>query len=488
MAAGGVSRGGGADPRHPADGGPRPRAARAPGARRPAGRVGGARRARRRSPRSRCSACAWAPDKARAWLMRCAEAREAWFGPGRVAGADATRGCGSCSGSPPMPGRRALAALCARRRVRLRRAAALPRRSTARGAAATGREVRRGDRAAGWRGDRAARVAACDELFDGAVHPEGRAAARSTIARKARPGLRRRIAERVRACLDAVREHAGAARAGRAARRPRSTVGRRFALAWDEAKQREGLVDFDDLIRRAAALLDRAELGRLDPLQARPAVRPHPGRRGAGHQRGAMVDHRRADRATSSPGSASATASCARSSWSATTSRRSSASRAPARRTSAPREGRSSPRRWPTRRAMPPSCASRSSARELRRPRPRPLVPHRAAGARFRRRAIAAIGPENFGLDATHPSRTSATSGPGLVTLWNPVDARPDDEEDGEGPETWLSEPERRMADRIAAQVKALVGQLPAGQGRARASPGRATSWCWCASGASWPG
>jgi ATP-dependent helicase/nuclease subunit A len=38
---------------------------------------------------------------------------------------------------------------------------------------------------------------------------------------------------------------------------PALSVGRRFALAWDAAKLREGLVDFDDLIRRAAALLGR---------------------------------------------------------------------------------------------------------------------------------------------------------------------------------------------------------------------------------------
>lgn len=36
---------------------------------------------------------------------------------------------------------------------------------------------------------------------------------------------------------------------------PQLELGRRFALMWDEAKTREGLVDFDDLIRRAANLL-----------------------------------------------------------------------------------------------------------------------------------------------------------------------------------------------------------------------------------------
>ena len=41
---------------------------------------------------------------------------------------------------------------------------------------------------------------------------------------------------------------------------PALTLGRKFALAWDEAKKREGLIDFDDQIRQAAALLKRSEM------------------------------------------------------------------------------------------------------------------------------------------------------------------------------------------------------------------------------------
>ena len=41
---------------------------------------------------------------------------------------------------------------------------------------------------------------------------------------------------------------------------PQLEVGRRFALLWDEAKKNEGLVDFDDLIRRAAVLLSDASM------------------------------------------------------------------------------------------------------------------------------------------------------------------------------------------------------------------------------------
>ncbi len=41
---------------------------------------------------------------------------------------------------------------------------------------------------------------------------------------------------------------------------PALELGRRFALAWDEAKAREGLIDFDDQIRQAAQLLQQSDL------------------------------------------------------------------------------------------------------------------------------------------------------------------------------------------------------------------------------------
>src|SRR5262249_45936307 len=87
-------------------------------------------------------------------------------------------------------------------------------------------------------------------------------------------------------------------------------------------------------------------------------------------------------------------------------------------------------------------------------------------------RAIEAVGPESFGLDHV-PEPHVGDARPGLVTRWKPVASRPDGEDDGEGPEAWLSEPERRMADKIAEQVKALVGHFPLAKGEARlAGPG----------------
>jgi ATP-dependent helicase/nuclease subunit A len=42
---------------------------------------------------------------------------------------------------------------------------------------------------------------------------------------------------------------------------PALEVGRKFSLAWDDAKARAGFIDFDDQIRAAAALLTRSDLG-----------------------------------------------------------------------------------------------------------------------------------------------------------------------------------------------------------------------------------
>ena len=42
---------------------------------------------------------------------------------------------------------------------------------------------------------------------------------------------------------------------------PALEVGRKFAFAWEDAKARAGLIDFDDQIRQAATLLTRSELG-----------------------------------------------------------------------------------------------------------------------------------------------------------------------------------------------------------------------------------
>lgn len=67
-------------------------------------------------------------------------------------------------------------------------------------------------------------------------------------------------AARVVACLSAIQERK-AQIAFVDLLEPALKLGRAFALAWDQAKAREGFVDFDDLIRSTATLLSDQEIG-----------------------------------------------------------------------------------------------------------------------------------------------------------------------------------------------------------------------------------
>jgi len=79
-------------------------------------------------------------------------------------------------------------------------------------------------------------------------------------------------------------------------------------------------------------------------------------------------------------------------------------------------------------------------------------------------RAIQAIGPDRFGLPEAPELHEGDKDRPGMVTLWQPVGGAADEEEDGgeaapageadEGAESWLSRPDRVMADQIAQQVQ----------------------------------
>src|SRR5690606_24580402 len=107
-------------------------------------------------------------------------------------------------------------------------------------------------------GDASARMEGCDELAAALFTQKGEVRSLKSLEKLDAnyPGM----ADRVRACLDAVRQQR-ALLALVELLTPALTVGRRFALACEEAKRREGLVDFDDLIRRAAGLLAEPGLG-----------------------------------------------------------------------------------------------------------------------------------------------------------------------------------------------------------------------------------
>ena len=87
----------------------------------------------------------------------------------------------------------------------------------------------------------------------------------------------------------------GARLAARHGRRPARRPGLRRALIRAPSAA-PGVADFDDLIALDPAAARTAGNGRMGALQARPAHRPYPGRRGAGHQRRPMGDRRRARR------------------------------------------------------------------------------------------------------------------------------------------------------------------------------------------------
>ena len=93
--------------------------------------------------------------------------------------------------------------------------------------------------------------------------------------------------------------------------------------------------------------------------------------------------------------------------------------------------------------------------------------------------AIAHVGPAAFGLGGL-PEAHKGEGRPGYVVMWQPVGGKPDPdaEEADEGAEGWLSKPEREMADRIARQVKLWIDNgFPLVKGRKPGEmPRRATA------------
>lgn len=97
----------------------------------------------------------------------------------------------------------------------------------------------------------------------------------------------------------------------------------------------------------------------------------------------------------------------------------------------------------------------------------------------FVNRAIGHLGHRTFGLsDPAEPHVGDATR-PGHVAFWRPIGVRPEEAEDAadeaeEGGEGWLSKPDRQLADRIARQVRLWLDEgfvLHKGRKR-RAGPG----------------
>ena len=239
-------------------------------------------------------------------------------------------------------------------------------------------------------------------------------------------------------------------------------AGQAFAAAYTRAKRAAGVADFNDLIEWTRRLLRAARHGRLGALQARSAGRPCPRRRGAGHQCRAVGDHRAAGRRVFQRVEREPRAATGPCSWSATSSRRSTASRAPIRASSGRRARRSSG-------APPQSGAATTCSATRRAPRSSAICRSPPAFARRSRcstwstpsskRSVA----EAMALSEAAPADTGAhhAERPGSVELWQPfaVEESPDDSDEGE--ERWVSLRDRQYAEALAERVRSLVEEAP---------------------------
>jgi ATP-dependent helicase/nuclease subunit A len=401
------------------------------------------------------------PDGVRGWLMRCAEAREVWQGTGAWQPPMRERVLGLI-GLPADADEASLAALCAEGTFDCDALAGMLEANRAWGTATAAKSIAAIEDflAASGLGRVSAAAPMEKALFTQAGEPRSLKSLKKCdpgYAEAAEAVSRSLLALREREALLALADFLG----------PALELGRRFALAWEDAKERGGLIDFDDQIRRAATLLTRSDIAdwirykldrRFDHILIDEAqdtneaqwdiIRALTGDFFAGE--GQRVDVMRTIFVVGDYKQAIF------------------------------RFQGTSPENFATARRHYADLivalaggdddlklADLGLGRSYRTAQP---------VLEFVDRAIDAIGYAKFGLDAP-PERHIGEDRPGLVTLWHPVSAQSDDsddDKDGDGPEDWLSEPERAMATRIAAQVKAWLDEgFPLVKGEKRnAGPG----------------
>ena len=256
---------------------------------------------------------------------------------------------------------------------------------------------------------------------------------------------------------------------------PALEVGRKFAIAWEEAKQREGKVDFDDLIRRAAGLLANPGLG--DWIR---------------YKLDRQIDHILIDEAQDTNEAQWSIVDALTGDFFTGLGQHDEKMRTifvvGDYKQAIFRFQGTSPKNF---------AAAKQRYKEMLAVRADNSITMRAAfEARelvelelersyrtaqdvltFVDDTINAIGPHQLGLSEASEPHVGDRERPGLVRLWQPVPAISEDMEDGgddEGGEGWISAPERRMADRIARQVKQWMDRgFPLVKGQERnAGPG----------------
>lgn len=194
------------------------------------------------------------PDAVEAWLMRCADAQDAWFGAGAWMPPMRPR-VNRLLGMPADADENWLAAFCSDEKfdvASLRQChATLDQWDTA-----TGREG--ASAIASWLAmSPEERIGALDLFYGTVLNKDGTPKQINNIAK--RDPLYPDAIQRVINSIEAASEPRTLLALAEWLT-PALELGRAFALRWDEAKQREGFIDFDDQIRRAADLLNNARM------------------------------------------------------------------------------------------------------------------------------------------------------------------------------------------------------------------------------------
>ncbi|WP_228244032.1 double-strand break repair helicase AddA [Porphyrobacter sp. GA68] len=389
--------------------------------------------------------CRYGPDGVRKWLMRCAEAIDLWCGPNAWVPPFRDR-VHRTLGLPATATLIDAATLCADDRFPVGHLRQISE-------ALRGWGTKTGLSAAtfidGWLAEEpAARLASLDEFNTTIFRKDGEPRAFAKIE-AGDPEFGARLHD-VAQAVRGIREFLSLLALADFLT-PALELGRSFALRWEEAKEREGLVDFDDQIRLAARLLEDSDMAawirykldrQFDHVLIDEAQDTNADQwaiiyaliddffSGLGAQDGkvrtifTVGDYKQAIFGFQG------------------TSPRNFA------------EARDRVAGW--------MASTAEAAAQLRGgPQPRYLQDYdldqsyRTAAPilTFVDRAIAAVGPQEFGLDhAAEPHR--GMERPGLVTLWNPVATGGDgDEEADEGEQDWLAKHDRQMADRLAQQI-----------------------------------
>ncbi len=378
------------------------------------------------------------PADVPAWLMRCAEARDLWFGAAGWQAPMRDR-IMRLFGLPSDAGEESLAELCS---DGVFDCAALDRVRAANLSWGTATALKSLDAIADFLGASGMGRVAASVPLETALFTKDDKARSLTSLEKHDPDYAGH-ADAVAASLAALRERR-ALLALVDLVVPALEIGRKFALAWDAAKAREGLIDFDDQIRRAAALLSNSAISGW--------IRYKLDRR---------FDHVLVDEAQDTN----------RAQWDIVRAITDDFFSGEGQREGVQRtlfvvgdykqaifgfQG-TSPKNFAAAREYYRQLIDSLSDGDPAVERLLPLGLGRSYRTSqpvldFVDAAIGAIGQEAFGIGADETvERHVGYDRPGIVTLWRPVSARGDDGEDG--PEDWLSEPERAMANRIADQV-----------------------------------